>query len=182
MFAPNLIVLQMWRLGSEWEKGGISKYWHRSRSGPRNINSFNKSRCHQKLKIPLISYLSMEISENTLLTEIYLQNFVVSQLHGLVASQDVKVDPAVHTQNRLWCQCCWSVLLLLVRGALDCDDSEEILDENFRIRKRPMYHYSMSRTNQKPITEQPSNSGQYWMVGENSGLIWSRTRKYEDYL
>ena len=48
----------------------------------------------------------MEISENTLLTEIYLQNFVVSQLHGLVASQDVKVDPAVHTQNRLWRQCC----------------------------------------------------------------------------
>lgn len=48
----------------------------------------------------------MEISENTLLTEIYLQNFVVSQLHGLMASQDVKVDPAVHTQNRLWSQCC----------------------------------------------------------------------------
>ena len=50
-----------------------------------------------------------------MLTDNYLQNFVISQLHGLVTSQNVKVDPAVHPQNRLRRQCGCPVLLLLVR-------------------------------------------------------------------
>lgn len=112
----------------------------------------------------------MEISENTLLTEIYLQNFVVSQLHGLMASQDVKVDPAVHTQNRLWSQCCWSVLLLLVGGALDCDDSEELLYVNFRIKKKAIV--SLQHEQNKPKTNNRA-AILLWTILDGGGKFWS---------
>ena len=52
--------------------------------------------------INTINFLFFNV--NTWPTDIDLQNFVVSQLHGLVARQDVKVDPTVHPKNGLWRQ------------------------------------------------------------------------------
>ena len=68
-----------------------------------------------------------------------------SQLHGLMASQDVKVD-AVVSGGVGRCQGGRFVPALLVRRALDCDDSE-----NRKLMKR---HYSAGLT---PITRSLSH-------------------------